>query len=90
MTPLAVVIAGALLSCYSGFVDNRVQPIGSSATNGAVSPTFEELAAQQGVSPVNDFDSLLGKPLPGDESAEEFAASLREWREEGTRPVTQR
>ena len=46
--------------------------------------SFEELAAQQGVVPIADFDNLLGKPVAGDESAEEFSAMLREWRREGT------
>jgi hypothetical protein len=49
--------------------------------------SFEELAAQQGVAPVDDFEALLGARLSEDESAEEFSASLREWRREGTRPA---
>jgi hypothetical protein len=68
-------------------VDKRAQPVGNSRTHSAVSPTFDELAAQQGVSPVDDFASLLGEPVPEDESAEEFSALLREWRREGSRPV---
>jgi len=75
------------LTCYPGFVDQRAQPISSSRTNGAASPSFEELAAQQGVTPIDDFETLLGQPSPEDESAEEFSASLREWRQEGTRPA---
>ena len=47
-----------------------------------------ELAAQQGVTPIHDFDTLLGKPSHEDESAEEFSASLREWRRERTGPAT--
>jgi len=69
-------------------VDKRAKPIEKSPKHGAVSPTFEELAAQQGVAPIDDFDSLLGEPLPDDESVEEFSALLREWRREGVRPVT--
>jgi len=45
------------------------------------------LAAQQGVTPVDDFETLLGARLPEDESAEDFTASLREWRREGNRPA---
>jgi hypothetical protein len=45
--------------------------------------SFEELAARQGVQPVTDFDALLGHPSAEDESVEEFAAMLREWRREG-------
>ena len=48
--------------------------------------SFEELAAQQGVAAIDDFDSLLGKPSPGDESLDEFLTMLREWRREGGRP----
>jgi hypothetical protein len=39
---------------------------------------------QQGVGPVEEFDILPRKPALGDESAEEFAARLREWRMEGS------
>ena len=46
-------------------------------------PTFEELASRQGVLPVTNFDALTGRPSVGDESVEEFAAMLREWRREG-------
>ena len=45
--------------------------------------SFEELAARQGVQLVTDFDALLGHPSAEDESVEEFAAMLREWRREG-------
>jgi hypothetical protein len=75
------------LTCYSGFVESRAQPIGSSRTERTTSPSFEELAAQQGVAPIEDFETLLGEPSPEDESAEEFSARLREWRLEGTRPA---
>jgi hypothetical protein len=47
--------------------------------------SIEELAAQQGVAPVDEFETLFGAPFPEDESAEDFAASLREWRREGHR-----
>jgi hypothetical protein len=46
--------------------------------------SFQKLADQQGVTPVDDFEALLGKPSPDDESAEEFAVRLRQWRREGT------
>ena len=73
--------------CYSGFVDKIAQPIGSSRTERIASLSFEELAAQQGVTPVDDFETLIGAQLPEDESAEDFSASLREWRREGHRPA---
>jgi len=69
-------------------VDKRAQPIETSRTERAASPSIEELAAQQGVTPIDDFETLLGEPLPEEESAEEFSASLREWRREGTRPTS--
>ena len=75
------------LTCYSGFVDQIAQPIESSRTEGAASPSFEQLAAQQGVAPIDDFETLLGQPSPEDESAEKFSASLRQWRQEGTCPA---
>jgi hypothetical protein len=42
--------------------------------------SFEELAACQGIHPIADFDTLLGHPSRDDESADEFARMLREWR----------
>jgi hypothetical protein len=75
------------LNCYPGFVDHKAQPSETSLAQGTLSPTFEELAARQGVSAITNFESLLGKPLPEDESAEEFSTWLREQRREDTRPV---
>jgi hypothetical protein len=75
-------------NCYPKFVDKRAKPVGNPGTPNVVSPTFEELAVQQGVSPIQDFVSLIGRPFPEDESVEEFSALLREWRSEGDRPVT--
>jgi hypothetical protein len=46
-------------------------------------PSFEELAACQGVQPISDFDALLGQPSPDDDSADEFSKTLRQWRNEG-------
>ena len=46
-------------------------------------PSFEELASRQGVLPVTNFDALIGRPAVGDESVEEFAAMLQEWRRDG-------
>ena len=45
--------------------------------------SFEELAAQQGVVPLVDFEALIGAPSAEDESAEEFSRMLRAWRREG-------
>lgn len=41
------------------------------------------LAAEQGVRPVTNFDDLLGDFWPEDETADEFAAAVRQWRREG-------
>lgn len=68
-------------------MDQKARHVGISRVEGTVSPSFGELAAQQGVTSIDDFETLLGKPVHGDESAEEFAASLREWRREGIRPA---
>jgi len=45
--------------------------------------SFEELASQQGITPIEDFEALLGRPSPEDESFEEFSTMLRKWRREG-------
>ena len=42
-----------------------------------------DLAAQQGVQPVMDFDDLLGDFWPEDETADDFIAAVRSWRHEG-------
>ena len=65
-------------------MDKRVQNI-SSPLSGQVAPgSFEELANQQGVTPIDDFEVLLGTPSLEDESAEEFSDMLRQWRREIT------
>lgn len=63
-------------------MDKKSHAIGSSGTERAAS--FGELAAQQGVTPIDDLEMLLGEPVRDDESVEDFSASLREWRREGT------
>ena len=45
--------------------------------------SFDEIAACQGVHRITDFEALLGHSSNEDESVEEFAAMLREWRSEG-------
>jgi hypothetical protein len=44
--------------------------------------SVEELAKQQGVSPVTDTDTLLADFWPESDSLEEFAATIRRWRSE--------
>jgi hypothetical protein len=41
---------------------------------------LEQLAAEQGVTAVADFDSLLGDFWSEDESADDFIAQVRSWR----------
>jgi len=41
------------------------------------------LAAEQGVQPVANFESLLGDFWPEDETADQFIAAVREWSREG-------
>jgi hypothetical protein len=63
-------------------VDKRAQNISSPVSDKIAPRSLEELANQQGVIPIDDFEALLGKPSPEDESAEEFSAMLRQWRSE--------
>jgi hypothetical protein len=58
-------------------VGKKVPHAASSQPDQIATPSFEELAAQQGVLPIDNFDELLGKPAPGDESVEQFSAMLR-------------
>jgi hypothetical protein len=69
------------VACYLRFVDKKAYNIPTSISDQP--PSFEDLALQQGVAPVEDIEVLFGKPSPEDESADEFAARLREWRREG-------
>jgi hypothetical protein len=54
-------------------VDKRAQRIESSRAEQAAWLFFEELAAQQGVTPIDDFETLLGELFPEDEPVEEFS-----------------
>lgn len=72
------------MACYSGLVDRNAQHNAPSRSNHLAEVSFHELALQQGVTPVKQLEELLGTPSPDDESVEEFAARLREWRREGT------
>ena len=69
-------------------MDKKAQQVPPSSSSEPASPSLQELAVQQGVVPVEEFDDLLGRPAPGDESVEEFAVKLREWRREGTDAVS--
>jgi hypothetical protein len=61
-------------------VDKRVQ--NTSPQSDQIAPrSIEELASQQGVTPIDHFEDLLGKSSE-DESAEEFSRMLRQWRSE--------
>jgi hypothetical protein len=80
----ASVIRLDTVTCYSGLVIKKAQHISPPPSDRPAPPTFQELADQQGVAPVDDFEALLGKPSPDDECAEEFAVRLRQWRREGT------
>jgi hypothetical protein len=71
-------------------VGKRASHAAPSRPDEAAAPSFEELAEQQGVVPVDNFEALLGKPVSGDESIEQFSAMLREWRREGTPSDTSR
>ncbi len=69
-------------------MDSKTQHTPPSNSEQPAPPSFQDLAAQQGVAPVEEFEALLGRRSPEDESAEEFAAKLREWRREGTGAVS--
>jgi hypothetical protein len=52
--------------------------------------TIEEWAALQGVLPVTDYLAFLGHAAPEDETEEEFAEMLRQWRSEKPSPKRSR
>ena len=74
------------VECYAQAVEKNASKVAAGLSEGS---SFEELAASQRVTPVTDFDALLGPTSPEDESLEEFTAMLRGWRREGTAPVRQ-
>ena len=45
---------------------------------------LDELAREQGVGVVKNFEDLLGDFWPEDESVDDFLDAVREWRREGT------
>jgi hypothetical protein len=49
----------------------------------ADSTDLAALATAQGISPIEDFECLLGDFWPEDESADDFIAAVRQWRQEG-------
>jgi hypothetical protein len=70
--------------CYGEEVEKTAQNLALPPSQPLASLSFQDLAEQQGVTPVENFESLIGVPSPEDESAEEFSAMLRAWRREGT------
>ena len=53
--------------------------VGSSSANGLI----DRLAAEQGVTPIDDPAELVADFWPADDSVDEFLAALRRWRSEG-------
>jgi len=77
-------------ACYPKNVARKFAGASSSFARPPVSPSIEELAAEQGIATIEDFTALLGHPSSEDETTEEFAAMLRSWRREGTAPRNER
>jgi len=51
----------------------------------ATVPSVEELAAQQGVQPIRDTESLRGNNIwPQEDDIDEFVETVHRWRREGT------
>lgn len=55
---------------------------GSSFASFNALPKLEELARDQGVSPVNNFDDLIGDFWPEEENVDDFLAARERWRRE--------
>ena len=76
-TPVAVGTSGPEIVTGGEHAGTEHRPVMPDVTD------IEALAAQQGVSPISNFDDLLGDFWPEDESADDFIAAVREWRREG-------
>lgn len=68
--------------------ESRRRETGSAVVSGrdfrsAPATDLQALAAQQNVKPVAHFEDLLGDFWPEDESADDFVATVRQWRREG-------
>jgi len=68
---------------------SRKQPVLSSQRNDsafwAPSPSVEALAAQQGVQPISDIETLRGNNIwPEEDNIDEFIETIHRWRREGT------
>ncbi len=68
---------------YPRFVEKSAHQGSPPPSDPLASLSFEELAARQGVAPVENFEALIGGPSAEDESVQEFSAMLRAWRREG-------
>ncbi len=83
---------GASMKKYKNRSENSIRPGRSRARRRAreealyafdAVPDLEELADAQGVSPVDNFDDLLGNFWPEDESVDDFLEARERWRREG-------
>jgi len=66
---------------------DRPAGVGYSATG---HPSIEQLMAEQGTGPISDVSVLHGDFWPGEESVEDFLASLHEWRGHARTDAAQR
>ena len=73
--------------CYPEALDRETS---NAIARSSEAPSFEQLAASQGVCPVTEFETLLGRPSAEDESVDDFSAMLRAWRQEGSAPAPSR
>jgi hypothetical protein len=74
----------------AGAASGLARRMGSRTTPGRIflsAPRVDlaTIMARQGVKPVVSFDVLLGDFWPDDETADEFIATVRQWRSEGGR-----
>ncbi|MDQ3548502.1 MAG: hypothetical protein M3439_06740 [Chloroflexota bacterium] len=68
-------------------LENRMGPLVVSGRefSAMIAPiSLKELAREQGVKPVNNLADLRADFWPEDESVDEFVATIREWRREGS------
>jgi hypothetical protein len=68
---------GTLVSAY-------MVGAGENALYDSEVPDLDALAEAQGVEPIEDVDEMVFEDWPEDESAEEFAAAVRRWRDDGS------
>ncbi len=68
---------------------SKANPESAETATSRSAADLESLANQQGVTPIDRFEDILGDFWPDDEDADHFLRAVRRWRREGTPEVAE-